>query len=316
MPAPTKTTQVALGAGLSAPGIAGLEILHRYDLVGPLPVWVLSLAFVLAVVASLEGLHERLAAGEREWQMWLRICLQAVLIAPSMYLSGWGSLIPILAFFPIAISQLRAYGSRTCYPVMAGATIVVVAGQGGIAAGVVPNNLPVLTAHSVAFVQLFATVSTIAYLSSMAKARETAESTLADRERRFRKLVHHSTDLIMLAGAGGHIQWVSPSVVTHLGRRPAELVGVPIGTLAGLGDGDLGDTLRVWAGRPDQPPLRLEWRLHRADGDARWYDVTIQNLLDDPDVAAVKEEMRRILDDIRSGEFTRQLIADDDAGRP
>ncbi|WP_093617515.1 ketol-acid reductoisomerase [Actinoplanes philippinensis] len=32
--------------------------------------------------------------------------------------------------------------------------------------------------------------------------------------------------------------------------------------------------------------------------------------------AAVKEEMRRILDDIRSGEFTRQLIADDDAGRP
>jgi ketol-acid reductoisomerase len=32
--------------------------------------------------------------------------------------------------------------------------------------------------------------------------------------------------------------------------------------------------------------------------------------------AAVKDEMRRILADIRSGEFTRRLIADDDAGRP
>ena len=32
--------------------------------------------------------------------------------------------------------------------------------------------------------------------------------------------------------------------------------------------------------------------------------------------ARVKEEMRRILDEVRSGQFVRELIADDDAGRP
>jgi diguanylate cyclase (GGDEF)-like protein/PAS domain S-box-containing protein len=55
--------------------------------------------------------------------------------------------------------------------------------------------------------------------------RKIAEDRLGRSEARFRALVQHSSDVVLVADASAIIQYVSPSITVALGYRPDELVG-------------------------------------------------------------------------------------------
>lgn len=55
--------------------------------------------------------------------------------------------------------------------------------------------------------------------------RKIAEDRLARSEARFRALVQHSSDVVLVTDANAIIQYVSPSITVALGYRPDELVG-------------------------------------------------------------------------------------------
>jgi diguanylate cyclase (GGDEF)-like protein/PAS domain S-box-containing protein len=106
-------------------------------------------------------------------------------------------------------------------------------------------------------------------------------------ERRFRSLVQHASDIIMIVSAEGSIRYVSPSVQRVLGYRAESLVGSAFVDLMHPED-------REWAvpflAGPAQnctqlPPVA--WRLRRVDGSWLHGETVGSNLLDDPAVAGL-----------------------------
>jgi diguanylate cyclase (GGDEF)-like protein/PAS domain S-box-containing protein len=106
-------------------------------------------------------------------------------------------------------------------------------------------------------------------------------------ERRFRSLVEHASDVIMIVGAEGSIRYVSPSVQRVLGHPAQALEG---STFAGL----LHPEDREWAvpflAGPAQSCTQLPpvaWRLRRVDGSWMHGETVGSNLLGDPAVAGL-----------------------------
>jgi PAS domain S-box-containing protein len=113
-------------------------------------------------------------------------------------------------------------------------------------------------------------------------------------ERRFRALIEHSSDVIMLTNVEGIVTYVSSSITTSLGYTPAEFVGLLFLTLVHPDDlpalQEISYELHQYAGKS----LSTEYRLRCKDGAWRWFEGTGTNLLHDPDVNAFVGNFRDI----------------------
>ena len=99
---------------------------------------------------------------------------------------------------------------------------------------------------------------------------------------RFRSLVEHSSDLIVLLDAGGMIRWASPATERILSMTPTTLLGTPMHLLIHPDDrGTLTASLRQPGSRSF--PMRLTGLLEN------WHDVEVQasDLRDDPAVGGI-----------------------------
>jgi diguanylate cyclase (GGDEF)-like protein/PAS domain S-box-containing protein len=113
-------------------------------------------------------------------------------------------------------------------------------------------------------------------------------------EIRFRSLIQNSSDIIMVLGGDGTINYISPSVQSILGHATEDLIGEY--NFALLHPDDL---VRVQsfhtenAAKPGASPA-LEARLRHADGSWRHFEGTGNNLLDEPDVGGVVINLRDV----------------------
>jgi diguanylate cyclase (GGDEF)-like protein/PAS domain S-box-containing protein len=104
-------------------------------------------------------------------------------------------------------------------------------------------------------------------------------------EARFRELVRHSSDAIMIAGRDGRITYQTPSVVRVLGYLAVDLDQTPVGRLVHPDhtahfDAFLGDLLRS----PAKSVRTVEVRMRRADGAEMHAEIVGSNLLDLPEI--------------------------------
>jgi PAS domain S-box-containing protein len=126
-------------------------------------------------------------------------------------------------------------------------------------------------------------------------------------ERRYQKLVEHSTDGLVLLSAEGRILYVSPAVRGILGFAPTALVGRGLMELihpddaAAVSEG-MSSVLR----RPGST-VELQARARRADGAWCPCDGTLTNRCRDPDVRAVVANFRDASERLRAEEQVRQL---------
>lgn len=97
-------------------------------------------------------------------------------------------------------------------------------------------------------------------------------------EARFGALVRHSSDLVMILGAHGRIQFVSPSIEPLLGYPPATLADSALIDLLHPDDADGALGVLAAVGRTRGVPSRAEWRLRRADGSWRYFETVATNL--------------------------------------
>lgn len=132
---------------------------------------------------------------------------------------------------------------------------------------------------------------------------------LPDDEQRFRTLIEHSADGIVLIDAGALITYVTPSANRLLGYAPAAVVGRDIFTFIHPDDQAAMRARFAEVLASGVSGMSAQCRVRHADASWRWVDVAPNNLLDEPSVRAIVLTYRDIT--VRKRRETQvQLLAD------
>ncbi len=128
------------------------------------------------------------------------------------------------------------------------------------------------------------------------RTRELQESTEAVKhsERRFRALVEHSSDGVVLIDPRANVLYLSPSVRNVEGYEPEELIGGPANV--NLHPDDRPMMRRAFEQLLAEPTrsVPLLWRQRHKDGRWLWLEGVATNLLDDPAVRAIVTNYRDV----------------------
>jgi PAS domain S-box-containing protein len=117
---------------------------------------------------------------------------------------------------------------------------------------------------------------------------------LRNSERRFRALIEHGSDGIVLIDPDNKIRYVSPTVETVEGYKPEELLG-RFGTEHTHPD-DLPVIEKAVGLLMENPgkPIPALWRRRHKNGDWLWLEGTATNLINDPAVGAIVTNYRDV----------------------
>jgi diguanylate cyclase (GGDEF)-like protein/PAS domain S-box-containing protein len=114
-------------------------------------------------------------------------------------------------------------------------------------------------------------------------------------EARFRVILQHTSDVIVIVDERGRISYGTPSLGRHLGRTREEFLGQSL--LGLLAPEDAEQARLLFAGFATGSPHSTglsDWRLHRRDGTVMAFEVLSNNLLDDPSVSGIVLTMRDV----------------------
>ncbi len=136
-----------------------------------------------------------------------------------------------------------------------------------------------------------------------------AEHALAASEQRYRRLVEHSSDPILVVGADGRLTYSSPAVRSVLHRDPDALVGRTVHVLTHPDDAPAcAELVQQVAADPSGASRMAHVRTQHPGGDVGWVSVTATNWLDDPAVGGVVLNVRDITEQ-RAAEQRLQVEA-------
>jgi diguanylate cyclase (GGDEF)-like protein/PAS domain S-box-containing protein len=125
--------------------------------------------------------------------------------------------------------------------------------------------------------------------------RLSAETRRQQQDARFKALIQNASDLLIVVTGDGTMTYCSPSVERRLGRPLDTLAGSSVFTL--LTRVSVEGARRQITGltrRGNGTRLVSDWALMHADGEGIAFEVVVQNLLDDPNVAGVVLTMRDV----------------------
>lgn len=123
--------------------------------------------------------------------------------------------------------------------------------------------------------------------ASEISGQKRAQRDLARSEARFRSLVQHSSDLVLVVDANGFVSWCSPSSHSVLGLDVADVVDREMQVFVHPSDRDVVAGLVARFGPATQSPHRAELRVRHISGAWRTLEVAVTNLLDDPNVGGI-----------------------------
>jgi len=144
-----------------------------------------------------------------------------------------------------------------------------------------------------------------------------AETAARHNEARFRSLVQHSSDVILVVDSAGIIHYVSPSASRVLRYDPDRLLGLPVHSLLVVDDRDRAAEFLREAGRTSSLPAPIEWGFRQPDGSALHTETIATNLIDDPTVLGIVLNIRDVSERQRlRDELVHQAFHDSLTGLP
>ena len=136
-----------------------------------------------------------------------------------------------------------------------------------------------------------------------------AERHLASREAFFRGLNREASDVTLVTDSTGNLRYVTPSVKQVLGYEPDQLLDVLAGTLAHsddlVGQQERRRLIREAPGAKDRGTVRFQ----DAAGRWRWFELTVTNCLEDPDIAGIVVNLREVTPEIEAQHALRESEA-------
>ncbi len=126
-------------------------------------------------------------------------------------------------------------------------------------------------------------------------------------DRRFRALIEHSIDAIVLLTPEGTVTYASPSIERLLGYPPQEFM--TINGFAVIHPGDLPSLVHTFQHLLATPGLvaTQQARSRHKDGTWRWVEATMTNLVHDPDVQAAVTNLHDITERKQAEEKLKAL---------
>ncbi len=137
--------------------------------------------------------------------------------------------------------------------------------------------------------------------------RRRAEDQLRASERRFRKLVQHSSDITLVIDREYRLTWVSPAVQSVLGHDPDSLVGMEAKALIHPDDVDQARMRMLAVRAGDRIHGSLAARVAHADGSWRHVGVMATDLTEDPDVGGLLLNVRDITGRVEAQQASDRL---------
>jgi PAS domain S-box-containing protein len=135
-----------------------------------------------------------------------------------------------------------------------------------------------------------------AFNSMLGKVSE-RDAALRDEKERFRALIEHAPDVILVVAADGKVHYASPAAQTVLGVAPENLSGRSLLAEAHPEDQvPLTSALQAVVGHPGEVVERTEFRLRHADGTWRWLEATGTNQIGNSAVDGIVINARDISD--------------------
>jgi two-component system, LuxR family, sensor kinase FixL len=135
------------------------------------------------------------------------------------------------------------------------------------------------------------------------------EASAPDSDRRFRVLIEHSLEVIVLFTPEGTVLYASPSIERVLGYTPQECMA--INGCAVIHPGDIASLAHTFQHLLAIPGLvdTHQFRCRHKDGTWRWVEATMTNLLHDPDVQALVTNLRDITERKQAEEVELMALA-------
>lgn len=138
-----------------------------------------------------------------------------------------------------------------------------------------------------------------------------ADAAARQTEARFRSLVQHSSDVIMVTRASGTIRFASPSATRVLGYDTSELVGQSLPALLHPDDRERAIAFFGEAVRAPGVTGPVEWRFRQRDGSWLATEILVTNLQSDPAVRGLVLNTRDVSERKRLEEqLTHQAFHD------
>ena len=285
------------------PVLGVLALARHYNLIVDYPLWVILGAMVLTQLCT-TTVAVVFPPGTPDAKPRLLLTVQILLIGLCVYINGWGSLLAV-GFVFAAATAIHSGGSRYAVWAMGLTTLTVVAGESAIGLGWVKTMVPQPQGHGLALLEVAGTCAVIWILAYNQKEKERVESSLRRSERRFRALVQHASDIIMVVAADNSISYASPAFETILGYDAGEAAGMPARAL--MDPEDVPRFAQLVADTPHGGNIaRAETRLRHRDGSWRWFEATFTNLFDDPGIEGWVANLRDITERRQSDAALRQ----------
>jgi PAS domain S-box-containing protein len=121
------------------------------------------------------------------------------------------------------------------------------------------------------------------------------DAALRVEKERFRALIEHAADVILVVDAGTIVRYASPSLESALGVAPDAVLGQPLLHRLHADDrAGLAEALQAVLGRPGRVVERTEFRMRHADGSWRWMEATGTNQIGNPAVGGIVVNARDI----------------------
>lgn len=257
---------------------------HYAGFLADVPIGLL-LGLVLFTCAASWAAYELLEPSRSPWRLYVTVGVQIAGIASVGYATGWGCVIALGFLYAVA-EVIGTVGSRGILPCVFWSIVSTLVGQSAMAAGLAPTLIELPLAHGIAAFALFGLVAGSCMLAS-------AQDRIEQNERRFHALLQNAPDGIIVLDAEGTVTYTSPMAETLLQPTQALAAGRPL-VLPESIDPDTLKELYVQVAAVPGATGTAEVAMQERDGQTKWLEVTLTNLLHEPAVQGVVASVRDI----------------------